>query len=81
MVVEMIQKGLYQVVLSDDEEEEIYKNVPTLEDRGIGINVGENLLEKDTMWFILCEMNGIKYHTKTSLHLVEKLKAELYVEE
>jgi len=77
MLIQSIKKCLYQVEMTEIEAETIYQYV-LLNDFGIEINEGVNILEKDTLWFILCELNRIQFHTNATSNIVNQLKVCLY---
>ena len=81
MIIEPINSKVYRVDLSDGEVQEISDLLPNMGDVGIEIWEGQNTLEKDTLWWLLCECNKTNYHTTTSLEVVKTLKKHLYPEE
>lgn len=80
MIINTIRKNLYKVELSQVEINNIRTQI-SISDYGIELYDGDNILERDTLWFLLCELNAVNYHSKISLELTEKLKQFLYPKE
>ena len=75
-LVKELRKNLYLVELSQKEVNEI-EPYADLEEIGAEIWAGENVLERDTLWFIYSNINRLNHYTPVLLNLKNKLKEHL----
>lgn len=76
-ITSQLRKNLYLVRFTQQEIDEL-NEVITFSDEDIDIWAGENVLTKDTLWFICSEVNRLQHTTETVYYLREALKNLLY---
>lgn len=73
-----IRQDLYNVELSEEEVDALYRYI-NLGDYGIELTEGINILEKDTLWLIVAELNNKKdFPNILYINILAHLKKLLY---
>ncbi|WP_063563003.1 hypothetical protein [Paenibacillus sp. O199] len=79
LIAQEQQQDLYHVTFTEEEVDALYRYID-FDKYGIDISEGGNLLQKDSLWFLLVELRGVRNFPRTlGDGLILKLKSYLYL--